>query len=409
MKKLTISYVVQTGDTYLRICVRHGIHLHALLCANPHLDIEGYAIPGQVLNIPDVLHKYIVQPEDTCDEIAQRFQVSTQCLVKANPAIDPQRLLKGQLLVIPYEWSEERERKTTEYGYLQMMQDIHHMCKRYPFIRVENIGASVLGKSIPVLVIGSGKIPVYVNASIHANEWITTALIMQFAEEYARAHNNGSSWYGWDPHAAYQKTTLWIVPMVNPDGVEIVQEGIIPDHPYYESIIKWNQGSRRFDHWKANIRGIDLNDQFPAHWEEEQERRGIRTPAPSNYGGTSPLTEPEAEALVTLSERVPFELVLSFHTQGQEIYWNYRDYEPRESLWWAERFQKASGYRAVKLSGSDAGYKDWFIQQYRKPGFTIEVGMGINPLPLKDFDGMYREVCAIMKEALLNGWLDTRG
>lgn len=320
--------------------------------------------------------------------------------------VDPRELVKGQSLVAPYEWKGERGRNTTQYGYVQMMQDIHYMHKRYPFIRVENIGVSVLGKPLPVLAIGRGNIPVHANASMHANEWITTALIMKFVENYAQAYDNRSCGYEWDAHAAYEKTTLWIVPMVNPDGVELVQEGIFPDHPYYESIMKWNQGPCRFDLWKANIRGVDLNDQFPAHWEEEQERRGVRVPGPANYGGTSPLTEPEVKALVTLSECIPFELVLSLHTQGKEIYWNYRGYEPEESLWWAERFQKSSGYQAVKLSGSDAGYKDWFIQHYRKPGFTIEIGKGVNPLPLKDFDEMYGEVSAIMREALLSGWLN---
>ena len=29
-----------------------------------------------------------------------------------------------------------------------------------------------------------------------------------------------------------------------------------------------------------------------------------------------------------------------------------------------------------------AGYKDWFIQYYDRPGYTIEVGLGQSPLPL---------------------------
>ena len=33
--------------------------------------------------------------------------------------------------------------------------------------------------------------------------------------------------------------------------------------------------------------------------------------------------------------------------------------------------------------------KDWFIQTYRRPGFTIEVGTGENPLPLSQFEEIY--------------------
>ncbi|MGG0815540.1 M14 family zinc carboxypeptidase [Paenibacillus alvei] len=399
---MAVPYVVQKGDTYLRICARHGIQLHALLSANPQLRADGYAVPGHVIDIPDPpINKYVVQAKDRFYHIAQRFQVSTQRLAEANPTLDPRRLIPGQLMLIPYEYSTQWERKTAEYGYAQMMRDIGQLQNSHSFIRVEQIGNSVMGKPIPSIIIGKGTVPVHANGSVHANEWITSALLMQFVEDYARAYDSGEAWNGWDALAAFERTTLWMVPMSNPDGVELVQEGISPEHPLYASIMEWNHGSRKFQRWKANIRGIDLNDQFPAYWEEEQARRGVYAPAPLNYGGTRPLTEPEAIALAELSERIPFEMALSFHTQGQEIYWNYRDYEPDDACSWAERFQRASGYRAVKLSGSDAGYKDWFIQRYRKPGFTIEVGNGISPLPLDDFDAMYREVAAIMKEALL--------
>lgn len=399
---VAVPYVVQKGDTYLRICARHGIQLHALLSANPQLRADGYAVPGQVIDIPDPpINKYVVQAKDRFYHIAQRFQVSTQRLAEANPTLDPRRLIPGQLMLIPFEYSTQWERKAAEYGYAQMMRDIGQLQNTHSFIRVEQIGNSVMGKPIPAIIIGKGTVPVHANGSVHANEWITSALLMQFVEDYARAYDSGEAWNGWDALAAFEKTTLWMVPMSNPDGVELVQEGISPEHPLYASIMEWNQGSRKFQRWKANIRGIDLNDQFPAYWEEEQARRGVYAPAPLNYGGTRPLTEPEAIALAELSERIPFEMALSFHTQGQEIYWNYRDYEPDDACSWAERFQRASGYRAVKLSGSDAGYKDWFIQRYRKPGFTIEVGNGVSPLPLDDFDAMYREVAAIMKEALL--------
>ncbi|WP_289356060.1 M14 family zinc carboxypeptidase [Paenibacillus sp. S-12] len=399
---MAVPYVVQKGDTYLRICARHGIQLHALLSANPQLRADGYAVPGQVIDIPDPpINKYVVQAKDRFYHIAQRFQVSTQRLAEANPTLDPRRLIPGQLMLIPFEYSTQWERKTAEYGYAQMMRDIGQLQNSHSFIRVEQIGNSVMGKPIPAIIIGKGTVHVHANGSVHANEWITSALLMQFVEDYARAYDSGEAWNGWDALAAFERTTLWMVPMSNPDGVELVQEGISPEHPLYASIMEWNQGSRKFQRWKANIRGIDLNDQFPAYWEEEQARRGVYAPAPLNYGGTRPLTEPEAIALAELSERIPFEMALSFHTQGQEIYWNYRDYEPDDACSWAERFQRASGYRAVKLSGSDAGYKDWFIQRYRKPGFTIEVGNGVSPLPLDDFDAMYREVAAIMKEALL--------
>ncbi len=93
---------------------------------------------------------------------------------------------------------------------------------------------------------------------------------------------------------------------------------------------------------------------------------------------------------------------MSLHSQGGEIYWNYRGYEPPESKELAARLAAASGYRAVELTGSDAGYKDWFIQRFRKPGFTVELGIGKNPLPLADYEDMALETGWILATILSN-------
>jgi g-D-glutamyl-meso-diaminopimelate peptidase len=166
--------------------------------------------------------------------------------------------------------------------------------------------------------------------------------------------------------------------------------------------MKWNGGRRSFRHWKANIRGVDLGDQFPAHWEEERERRGVLLPSPRDYSGPEPLSEPEAAALAALAEGKPGEAAVSLHSQGGEIYWNYRGYEPPESRELADKLAIASSYRAVELTGSDAGYKDWFIQAFRKPGFTVELGSGKNPLPLTDFEDMALETGLILATLLSN-------
>ena len=96
-----------------------------------------------------------------------------------------------------------------------------------------------------------------------------------------------------------------------------------------------------------------------------------------------------------------FQMAVAFHTQGEEIYWNYRGMEPSISKRIADKLAQVSGYRAVKLAGSDAGYKDWFIEQFRRPGLTIEAGQGINPLPIEQFDTLYSKVEPLMLEAIL--------
>lgn len=394
---MTFSYVVQRGDTLYRIARRYAVSLTALLSANPGLDPNRYLIPGQVIQIPErTAQYYVIQAGDTLFDIARRFNIRLSDVMAANPGINPDRLQIGQTIVLPSGQGQVIVDTSGDYGYQELVADLEALQQAYTVVEVYSIGTSVMGKSIPAIRLGRGTKQVFYNAAFHANEWITTPLLMKFVEDYARAYQQGTQLRGYDVRALYEQTALWIVPMVNPDGVELVLEGMTPGHPYYEQLLEWNHGSYDFRNWKANIRGVDLNDQFPAGWEIERERRSPDGPGPKDYVGTAPLTEPEAVAVAEFTDRHPFRLTISFHTQGEEIYWNYRDLEPPESEGIAQQFARVSGYRPVKLTESDAGYKDWFIQDLRRPGYTVEVGRGVNPLPMSQFPGMYDASVGIM-------------
>ncbi|MFC4778639.1 M14 family metallocarboxypeptidase [Paenibacillus sp. GCM10023252] len=286
------------------------------------------------------------------------------------------------------------------YGPAELSRNLRQLQQYYPCLEMRSIGRSVLGKKLWAVTFGRGSRAIHVNAACHANEWITSLLLMRFLEDLGQAYTQGGKLRGTSVKELYEEVTLWAVPMVNPDGVELVVDGLQEHHPYYEQLLQWNYGSAQFRRWKANARGVDLNDQFPAHWEEECRRRGTEGPGPRDYPGESPLSEPEAQSLAALTRTIPFELVVALHTQGQEIYWNYRDCEPPEAESLARRLGNVSGYKPVKLTGSDAGYKDWFIQQFRKPGFTVEAGYGVNPLSLSRFEEIYDEVQALLVEVL---------
>ncbi|MCF6092913.1 M14 family metallocarboxypeptidase [Microaerobacter geothermalis] len=287
------------------------------------------------------------------------------------------------------------------YGYEEMMTDLTVLKSRYPFIQFTFIGESVSGRSIPVVRLGEGAKEVHYNGSFHANEWLTTIILMHFIEEYAKAYQNQGNMDSFHIPTLYNQTSLWIVPMVNPDGVELVQKGITPDHPYFDKVMRLNGGSRDFSGWKANIRGVDLNDQFPAHWEEEVTRRSPGEPAPRDYPGPAPLSEPESQAMAKFTHSHHFRLVIAFHTQCEEIYWGYRGLEPPESRQIVERFADFSGYKPVQYVESDAGYKDWFIQDWRNPGFTVELGRGVNPLPISQFSSIWEKVFRMLLTGLV--------
>jgi g-D-glutamyl-meso-diaminopimelate peptidase len=280
-----------------------------------------------------------------------------------------------------------------------MMNDIARLQNVYPFLRITNAGNSVLGNRIPEVLIGNGGKRVHYNASFHANEWITTPILMTFLNDYCLSLTNGSFIRGLPTSPLYQQTLLSLVPMVNPDGVSLVMNGPPENETWRARVIELNRGSTDFSGWKANIRGVDLNDQFPARWELEKARNPSQ-PGPRDYVGEHPLSEPEAVAMADITRRRDFARVLAFHTQGEVIYWGFENLEPPESEILVNEFARVSGYQPVKTIESYAGYKDWFIQDWRRPGFTVELGTGTNPLPLSQFDEIYEETLGIFLAGL---------
>lgn len=141
---------------------------------------------------------------------------------------------------------------------------------------------------------------------------------------------------------------------------------------------------------------MDLNLQFPAGWEQAKQikySQGFTSAAPRDYVGHYPLSTPEAQAVYYFTTSHNFKLVIAYHTQGKEIYWQFQNYTPTNSFEIGQKFANASGYTLAQTpyNSSFAGYKDWFIQNYNLPGYTVEAGIGENPLPISQFDTIYQD------------------
>ncbi len=287
------------------------------------------------------------------------------------------------------------------YTSSRLNHDVAAIHKRFPQTRLAVIGYSCLGKPLYELQIGCGDKKVHLNASFHANEWITSLVLMKWLEDflgYVTAGARVDVGHLVLASKLLDGATISIVPMVNPDGVDLVTADVPPDWKEYCHLL--NQGASDYSQWKANIRGVDLNNQFPANWEIERERKEAQSPAPRDFPGFSPLTEPEAMAMAELTKREQFDRVIALHTQGQEFYWGYENCHPLESSYLAKHFTELSGYKAIEYVDSHAGYRDWFINQFHKPGFTVELGIGENPLSLNQFDQIYHDVHRLINAAV---------
>jgi g-D-glutamyl-meso-diaminopimelate peptidase len=390
---------VRQGDTLWYYSRLFNVPIRLVIDSNPNTNPERLRI-GEEIAVPGYLvNDYQINADDTLWTLASERRVPLDALYLLNPGIDPQNLAIGQQIQLPVRVTSPVVVGKKEYDYEALVTDIRQLLTIYPFLRQEKIGDSVMGKALPELRIGRGSKRVHLNGSFHANEWITTPVIMTFLNDYLLALTNGETIRGLTMAPFYESVSLSIVPMVDPDGVNLVINGLPEEEPYRSTVLEINNGSTDFSDWKANIRGVDLNNQFPARWEIEAERKP-QQPAPRDYPGEAPLTEPEAVAIAELTGRRDFNRVLAFHTQGEVIYWGFLGLEPPESQVLVEEFARVSGYTPIRYVDSYAGYKDWFIQEWRRPGFTVELGEGVNPLPLSQFDEIYQESLGIFLASL---------
>ncbi len=290
-------------------------------------------------------------------------------------------------------------------------QMIQQITAQYPFCRSEVLATTAFQRPVRTLVIGNGPRKVIYIAAQHANEWITSYLLLKYAEELAQAVVDGADIFGVNAQQILDTATIYMVPMVNPDGVDLVTGGIQPGQISYESARRLadNYPNIPFpDGWKANLLGVDLNLNFPAGWLQAREikfSQGYTQPGPRDYVGRAPLGQIESRALAGYTDYIDPALVLAFHTQGKVIYWQFMDYEVPGARELGEQFAAVSGYALTDTpyESSFAGYKDWFIQEFLSPGYTVEVGMGENPLPLSQFDEIYRDNIGILTLAALGG------
>ncbi len=263
------------------------------------------------------------------------------------------------------------------YTHQQMMGESTKLAESYPdLISLDSIGSSVEGRDLLLIKLGKGDKKIMLCGAHHAREYITSAYLMKMAEEYAKAYVSSGTYGKYPVKDLLDKVTLYIVPMVNPDGVNLVNNGLeaVEDQ---EAVAAMAMVKATYREWKANINGIDLNRQYPAHWEEKYDNIGL--PASENYKGAASATEPEVQAMMKLTRAADFTLTASFHTKGNAIYWADRGTAKKikgvEAM--AKRLSKLTGYKRMPISEKPsvygAGYENWFRLEFGRPSFCIEL------------------------------------
>ena len=290
----------------------------------------------------------------------------------------------------------------------RMMAYLNCFSERYPFLSFGTLGESVLGRSIPVITLGEGKKTFVYVGTHHAMEWITSVLLLRFINEYAEAYRDGRRVYNVHLPYLFKERRIIVIPMLNPDGVSYVLEGVREDNPLYSRLERMNPRHPDYSHWQANARGVDLNHNYDAGFLEYktlERESGILGGGPTRYSGECPESEPEVGYLCNYIRfhREDIHAVLTLHTQGEEIYYTSGEEVTPRSAAMAKALSRLCGYALAKPEGLAAygGLTDWCIRSLGLPSFTVECGKGENPLPAEQYFCIYASLRQMLFEAPL--------
>ncbi len=279
---------------------------------------------------------------------------------------------------------------------------IEIMAERYDFLSVTGIGESILSKKIHMITLGNEraeKSVLYVGCH-HGAEWITTLLLLRFVNELCEYYKSSKQPFGINLQTLFSKRCLRIVPQLNPDGADLVINGLSEDNILYDRLYKMSGGD--FSKWQANARGVDLNHNYDAGFLEYkalESENGIE-PGPTRYSGECPLSEPETAALASLIKYdSSISMIMTLHSAGEEIYYSSGEKTPKGAERIAKILSRLSGYKLSKPEGlsSYGGLTDWFIESFDRPSFTVECGKGENPIG----ENKYFSIYAAIREMLM--------
>ena len=256
-----------------------------------------------------------------------------------------------------------------------------------------SIGKSLLGRELSLLRLGRGKRNIIYVGTHHAMEWHTGVVLILFADDYVRRYSEGDSYV----KHLFEEFSIWVIPVLNPDGVELRRQGGIAGGLLCKRLRKMNGESDDFTLWQANARGVDLNHNYNSGFSEYkklEEEMGITCGSPTKYSGEFPESEPESAALAVFTRTLSPEAVVSLHTQGEEIYYTGGGVRLDSAEKKALSFAGLTGYEPQIPTGTAAygGYCDYTTEKLGIPSLTVECGLGENPLPNSAVTEIYGKI-----------------
>lgn len=280
---------------------------------------------------------------------------------------------------------------TAPYSYDQLMRDVIRLKKTYPsLITSEDAGYSAEGRTLPLIKLGTGRAGLFCCGAHHAREYISSAYLMYAVNVYAHMASVKKHLGKYNMEKLLSACSMYVMPMVNPDGVALAQGGLkAVQQP--EEVARMTLVRPSYCEWKANVNGIDLNRHYPVLW--GQKYMPVSAPASELFCGAMPAEETEVKAVMRICRSHSFRAALSFHAKGESVH--YADTATADKMpeasGLARSISEISGYTLMPLSDNPgifaASFETWFREEFLRPALLIKLSPAVNgAMPMDDRD-----------------------
>jgi carboxypeptidase T len=210
----------------------------------------------------------------------------------------------------------------------------------------------------------------------HAREWISVEIPMYLANYLV---NN----YEVNPAITrlVDERETWIVPIVNPDGLEYSQT----TYTMWRKNMRDNDNDSVFD--RSND-GVDLNRNYGYKWGYD-DIGSSPYPWDETYRGKSAFSEPETQAVANLTVTHDFVFSISYHSYGEVMVypWGYANLDtPDDKLFTdlAARMARFNGYtygnaKDCIMYNTNGDASDWLYAYSGTLAYTFELGTAFIP------------------------------
>ena len=311
------------------------------------------------------------------------------------------------------------------YSYDSMVEDLAELKERYGgHMKLNSIGATKDNRSIFEIVIGDpekAQKHIFFCAGICGAEYMSALLCMKQAE-YCLCYYDTGVYNGFAYKDLCENACIHVIPMLNPDSVTISQEYLacVRDERIVTDLKKWfdrdkvkggknNSLENYLMFFYANANGVDLRRNFRYHWDNLGSEIPTE-PTSEGYPGTEAESEPETKALLRQLTGVTPDLVVTYHTSGAKITYNYGQAEPKLSV--GKRYaEAAAGIMNYEVVSANAGvsaygsYEGYCAAERGIPTLEIALGNGNTPLSLNEFNSIWnacRESWAVLQLSVIN-------